>query len=172
MIILDIPVITQFIILDTPGALEFKKVELPGIGDLSIEKTDFRIVHEFLQKNIQVIGGLLCTINVFPLKFVDFSVKTLLRSYLLILLAESYLVIGDRSPLILILNIMFNNRLLFKTTIRLIDIGCELIIMWIVWFYLFPWMLCMFEEVIVIIFILLIRFDTDLRSYSYGTYYI
>jgi hypothetical protein len=172
LIILDIPVITQFIILDTPGALEFIKVELPGIGDLSIEKTDFRIVHEFLQKNIQVIGGLLCTINVLPLKFVDFSVKTLLRSYLLILLAESYLVIGDRSPLILILNIMFNNRLLFKTTIRLIDIGCELIIMWIVWFYLFPWMLCMFEEVIVIIFILLIRFDTDLRSYSYGTYYI
>ena len=64
-IILDIPTITQFIILDTPTTLEFIKVKLPGITDLLTEKTNFRLIHEFLQKNIQILGILLATIKVF-----------------------------------------------------------------------------------------------------------
>ena len=141
LIILDIPTITQFLIIDTPTTLEFIKVKLPGITDLLTEKTNFRLVHEFLQKNIQTLGILLSTIKVFSLKRV---VKILLRPYLLILLAEIYLILDDRSPLILILNIIFNRKMSIRflsigirIAVRLIDVGCELAIMWM---HLFPGM--------------------------------
>ena len=141
LIILDIPTITQFLIIDTPTTLEFMKVKLPGITDLLTEKTNFRLVHEFLQKNIQTLGILLSTIKVFSLKRV---VKILLRPYLLILLAEIYLILDDRSPLILILNIIFNRKMSIRflsigirIAVRLIDVGCELAIMWM---HLFPGM--------------------------------
>lgn len=164
-IILDIPTITQFVILDTPTTLEFIKVKLPGITDLLTEKTNFRLVHEFLQKNVQILGILLSTIKVFSLKRV---VKILLRPYLLILLAEIYLILDDRSPLILILNIMINRKMSIrllsigiKIAVRLIDVGCELVIMWI---HLFPGM--------VIITMTLETWIMRALGFTYGPEYI
>lgn len=134
-IILDVPRITQFIILDTPTTLEFIKVELPGINDLLIKKTNFRVRREFLQRNSRTMGVLVLAVKALSLRFI---VKMFLRSYLLILLAEIYLVLGDQSPLIFILNNMVNigipTHLLpifIKVSLCLFDVSCEVLAVWI-----------------------------------------
>ena len=130
-ITLDIPIIKQFIIVDTPTTIEFIKVKLPGIENLLIEQTSLRAKRELFQKNSLFIGVIIIILKVFSFRFIY---KTLLDMYLLILLAEIYLVLGDQSALIFVANSIANIsipiKLLFifvKVSFYFIDLICEIL---------------------------------------------
>ena len=127
----DIPIVKQFIIVDTPTTIEFIKVKLPGIENLLIEQTSLRAKRELFQKNSLFIGVIIIILKVFSFRFIY---KTLLDMYLLILLAEIYLVLGDQSALIFAVNsiayISIPIKLLFiivKVSFYFIDLICEIL---------------------------------------------